>query len=55
MRDELRRRGIFARYIDHPRLQDHIRISMALPEQNDRIIEAFRDIGRETGKESANA
>lgn len=48
VRDELRRRGIFARYIDHPRLQDHIRISMGLPEQNDLIIQAFREIGEET-------
>jgi histidinol-phosphate aminotransferase len=47
VRDGLRRRGIFARYIDTPRLRDHIRISIGLPEQNDRIIEAFREIGEE--------
>ncbi|MCK9485129.1 MAG: histidinol-phosphate transaminase [Dehalococcoidia bacterium] len=55
VRDGLRRRGIFARYIDHPRLQDHIRISMGLPEQNDLIIQAFTDIGRKIGEETANA
>ncbi len=48
VRDGLRKRGIFPRYINHPRLQDHIRISIALPEQNDRILEAFREIGEET-------
>ncbi|MEX1023029.1 MAG: histidinol-phosphate transaminase [Dehalococcoidia bacterium] len=47
VRDALRRRGIFARYMDTPRLRDHIRISVGLPEQNDRIIEAFREIGEE--------
>ena len=50
VRDGLRRRGIFARYFDHPRLRDHIRISMALPEQNDRVIEAFREIGEELAR-----
>lgn len=50
VRDALRRRGIFARYFDHPRLRDHIRISMALPEQNDRVIEAFREIGEELAR-----
>jgi histidinol-phosphate aminotransferase len=50
VRDMLRARGIFARYFDHPRLRDHIRISMALPEQNDRVIEAFREIGEELAR-----
>lgn len=47
VRDALRRRGVFTRYIDAPRLQDHIRVSVALPEQNDRIVEAFREVGEE--------
>ena len=47
VRDGLRKRGIFARYLDTPRLRDHIRISIGLPEQNDRIIAAFREIGEE--------
>lgn len=50
LRDRLRKRGIFTRYMDSPRLQDHLRISIGLPEQNDRIIEAFREIGREIGR-----
>jgi len=47
LRDRLRKRGIFTRYMDSPRLQDHLRISIGLPEQNDRIIAAFREIGQE--------
>ena len=47
VRDALRRRGIFTRYLDTPRLADHIRFSMGLPEQNDRVIEAFEEIGEE--------
>ena len=47
VRDELRRRGIFTRYFDTPRLADHIRFSMGLPDQNDRVIAAFEEIGEE--------
>ncbi|MGE3962248.1 MAG: histidinol-phosphate transaminase [Dehalococcoidia bacterium] len=50
LRDRLRQRGIFTRYMDAPRLQDHLRISIGLPEQNDRIMEAFRAIGQEIGR-----
>ncbi|MCA9849079.1 MAG: histidinol-phosphate transaminase [Dehalococcoidia bacterium] len=50
LRDRLRQRGIFTRYMDSPRLQDHLRISIGLPEQNDRIMEAFRAIGQEIGR-----
>lgn len=50
LRDRLRQRGIFTRYFESPRLRDHLRISVGLPEQNDRIIEAFREIGKEVGR-----
>lgn len=44
LRDKLRLKGIFTRYIAHPRLEDHLRISIATPDANDRIIEAIREI-----------
>jgi histidinol-phosphate aminotransferase len=47
VRDALRRRGVFTRYFDTPRLANHIRFSMGLPEQNDRVIAAFEEIGEE--------
>jgi len=50
LRDRLRQRAIFTRYMDSPRLQDHLRISIGLPEQNDRILAAFREIGQEIGR-----
>jgi len=50
LRDRLRQRGIFTRYMDTPRLQDHLRISIGLPEQNDRILAAYREIGQEIGR-----
>jgi histidinol-phosphate aminotransferase len=47
VRDALRRRGIFTRYFGTPRLADHIRFSIGLPEQNDRVLAAFQEIGEE--------
>ncbi len=47
VREALRRRGIFTRYFTHPRLQDHIRVSMGTPEQNDRVVAAFQAVGEE--------
>ena len=47
LRDALRTRGIFTRYFDTPRLRDHLRISMGTPEQNDRVIAAFAEVGEE--------
>ena len=44
LRDKLRLEGIFTRYIAHPRLENHLRISIATPDANDRIIEAIREI-----------
>jgi histidinol-phosphate aminotransferase len=49
VRDALRRHAVFARYLDAPRLHDHIRLTLATPEQSDRIIEAFRAVGEELG------
>jgi len=47
LRDKLRLDGIFTRYIAHPRLENHLRISIATPDENDRIIEAIREIESE--------
>ena len=47
LRDRLRARGIFTRYFESSRLRDYLRISMAKPEQNDRVIAAIREIGEE--------
>jgi histidinol-phosphate aminotransferase len=47
LRDKLRLKGIFTRYIAHPRLENHLRISIATPDENDRIIEAIREIESE--------
>jgi len=44
LRDKLRLDGIFTRYIAHPRLENHLRISIATPDENDRIIDAIRKI-----------
>ena len=50
VRDSLRKRGILPRFFDTPRLADHIRISIGTPEQNDRVIAAFREIGEEQAR-----
>ncbi len=47
VRDALRRRGVFVRYFDTPRLRDCIRMSMGTPEQNERVLEVFRAVGEE--------
>jgi histidinol-phosphate aminotransferase len=44
LRDKLRLQGIFSRYIAHPRLENHLRISIATPDQNDRIISTIKEI-----------
>jgi histidinol-phosphate aminotransferase len=43
LRDGLAQRGLFVRYFDAPRLQDCLRISVGLPEQTDRVVEALRE------------
>jgi histidinol-phosphate aminotransferase len=45
MREALRRRGIFVRTFDHPRLLDHVRISAGRPEDTDRLLAAIEEIG----------
>jgi histidinol-phosphate aminotransferase len=44
VREELRRRGIFVRTFDHPRLLAHMRISAGTPEDTDRLLAAIREI-----------
>jgi histidinol-phosphate aminotransferase len=40
----LTERGIMVRYFDTPLLQNHLRISVGLPAQNDALLAALRDI-----------
>jgi histidinol-phosphate aminotransferase len=41
---QLRRKGIFVRYFDTPRLKDCLRISVGRPEDTDALIEALRTL-----------
>ena len=45
VRDGLAQRGVFVRYFDTPRLQDCIRISVGLPGDTDRLVEALQEQG----------
>jgi len=45
VRDDLARRGVFLRYFDTERLRACVRISVGLPDQNDRAVEALREQG----------
>jgi histidinol-phosphate aminotransferase len=47
--DRLAQRGIFVRYFDAPRLRDCLRISVGLPSDTDRLVEALREQGGERG------
>lgn len=47
VREALRRRGVFVRTFDHPRLRQHLRISAGTPEDTDRVIAALREVGDE--------
>jgi histidinol-phosphate aminotransferase len=47
VREALRRHGIFVRTFDHPRLRHHIRISVGMPEDTDRVLTALREVGQE--------
>jgi histidinol-phosphate aminotransferase len=49
LKERLAKRGLFVRYFDTPLLQDCIRISVGLPEQTDRVIDALTNIGGERG------
>ncbi len=44
LRDGLMHRGILIRYFRKPRLDDHIRITIGTPEQNDRVLAALREL-----------
>ncbi|MGE0228268.1 MAG: histidinol-phosphate transaminase [Dehalococcoidia bacterium] len=44
VREALRRRGIFVRTFDHPRLTDHLRISAGRPEDTERLLAALNEI-----------
>ncbi len=47
VREGLRQRGVFIRYFDSPRLQDHVRISIGTPEDSARLLEALRTVRNE--------
>jgi histidinol-phosphate aminotransferase len=49
-RDRLAERGIFVRYFETPRLRDCLRISVGLPADTDRVVEALREIGGERAR-----
>ena len=50
VREALRRRGIFVRTFDHPRLLDHLRISAGTSEDTDRLLAALREARTELGQ-----
>ncbi|MBF6598927.1 MAG: histidinol-phosphate transaminase [Dehalococcoidia bacterium] len=47
VKERLAKRGIFVRYFDAPALRNHLRISVGLPEHNEPLVRALREIGRE--------
>ena len=50
IRDTLRKKGILIRYFDSPGLRNCVRISVGLPKDSDRVIEALEEIGANVGK-----
>jgi histidinol-phosphate aminotransferase len=50
VRDNLRKQGILIRYFDTPGLRNCVRISVGLPRDTDRVIEALAEIGATVGK-----
>jgi histidinol-phosphate aminotransferase len=50
VKERLAGRGIFVRYFDTPLLRNHLRISVGLPEQNEKVMAALREIGGELGR-----
>lgn len=46
--DELLRRGVIVRPMGGFGLPDHVRISIGLPEENERLVKALREIGSES-------
>ena len=49
VRDRLRERGILVRYVDEPALRNCIRISVGLPKDTDRVVDALSEIGANVG------
>ena len=47
VREALRRRGVFVRTFEHPRLLDHVRISAGTPEDTARLLAALAEIEAE--------
>ncbi len=47
VREALRRRGVFVRTFDHPRLPRHMRISAGTPEDTERLLAAIKEIEAE--------
>ena len=50
VRDLLRERGILTRYFGAPGLRNCVRISVGLPRDTDRVIEALEEIGAKVGR-----
>lgn len=50
VKERLARRGIFVRYFDTPALRNDLRISVGLPEHNEPLVRALREIGAELGR-----
>ena len=48
--EELKRRGILVTFYDTPRLRNGLRISVGKRGQNDKLIDALRDIGASLSK-----
>ncbi len=49
VRDQLRESGILVRYFDEPVLRNCIRISVGLPRDTDRVVDALSEIGANLG------
>jgi histidinol-phosphate aminotransferase len=47
VREGLRRRGVFIRYFDTPRLRDHVRISIGTPQDSARLLAALAEMRAE--------
>ena len=47
VREGLRRRGVFVRTFDHPRLRAHMRVSAGTPEDTERLLAAIKEIEAE--------
>ena len=50
VRDRLRKRGILIRYFDSPGLRNCVRISVGLPKDTDRVLDALKEVGAKIGR-----